>query len=54
MFQLVYDLLVWVTNNYSKMPEDFQKRFPESFLVRGRLDIGSFNEVLTKNWNDYE
>ena len=54
MLVFLYDLLVWITNNYSKMPSDFQKRFPESFCVRGRLDIGTFHETFIKNWSDYE
>ena len=54
MFKFLYDLLVWITNNYSKMPSDFQKRFPENFCVRGRLDLGSLDETIIKNWIDYE
>lgn len=53
MFQLIYDLLVYLTNNYSKMPADFKKRFSETFLIRSRIDIGSINASL-QNYSDYE
>lgn len=53
MFQLIYDLLVYLTNNYSSMPDGFKKRFQEEFLVRVRLQIGTIVEYL-KDWNDYD
>lgn len=53
MFQLIYDLLVYLTNNYSQMPDSFKKRFQEAFLVRARLQIGTIVEYI-KDWNDYE
>ena len=53
MFRLIYDLLVYLTNNYSSMPDSFKKRFPEAFLVRARLQVGTINEYLN-DWNDYE
>ena len=53
MFRLLYDLVVFLTNNYSKMPNEFKDRFPENFLVRARLDVGSINSII-QNYDDYE
>lgn len=53
MFQLIYDVLVYLTNNYSSLPDAFKKRFQEEYLIRARLQIGSF-VVFTKDWSDYE
>lgn len=53
MFQFIYDVLVWLSTNYSQMPDDFRERFPEKFFVRLRLDIGSFIANL-QNWYDYD
>lgn len=39
----LYDLLVWITNNYSKMPSDFQKFFSERSCVSLRQDM--FNSL---------
>lgn len=39
----LYDLLVWITNNYSKMPSDFQKFFSEKTCVSLRQDM--FNSL---------
>ena len=53
MFDLIYDLLVYLTNNYSSMPDSFKKRFQEAFLVRARLQVGTIVEHLN-DWYDYE
>ena len=53
MFQLIYDVFVWLTNNYSQLPKSFQERFPETWLVRARLSAGVFVENL-KDFEDYE
>lgn len=39
----LYDLLVWITNNYSKMPADFQKFFSEKTCISIRQDL--FNSL---------
>lgn len=39
----LYDLLVYITNNYSKMPEDFKTRFSETSCVLFRKDL--FNSL---------
>lgn len=53
MFRLLYDLVVFLSNNYSKMPDEFKDRFPEHFLVRARLDVGSVKSII-QNYSDYE
>ena len=46
MFGRLYDLIVFVTNNYSAMPEDFKQKFSEGECVRLRLSVSSmFNAV---------
>ena len=46
MFGRLYDLVVYVTNNYSAMPEEFRERFSEGECVRLRLSVSSmFNAV---------
>ena len=44
----LYDLLVYLTCNYSQMPNEFKARFPEADCVRMRQDL--FN-VLSVNEN---
>ena len=53
MFLFLYDLLVYLTNNYSSMPDAFKNRFSETFLVRARLQVGTIVEH-SKDWKDYE
>lgn len=36
MIKFLYDLLVYLTTNYSSMPESFKKRFSEETLVNAR------------------
>lgn len=46
MFGRLYDLIVYVTNNYSAMPEEFKSKFSEGECVRLRLSVSSmFNAV---------
>ena len=35
----LYDLLVYLTCNYSQMPQEFKDRFPEADCVRMRQDL---------------
>ena len=53
MFKLLYDLLIYVTENYSSMPDGFKKRFSEAFLIRARLQVGTINNY-NEDWNDYD
>ena len=39
LISALYDLLVYVTNNYSQMPVDFKARFSEGRCVWMRKDL---------------
>lgn len=56
-FKFLYDVFVWLTNNYSKMPDDFKSSFPEEACVKGRLtlsDIAQADSDFNKDFVDYE
>lgn len=36
MFETLYDILVALTENYSELPEQIRKKFPEKTLVHTR------------------
>lgn len=46
----LYDLLVYLTCNYSNMPVEFRSRFSETFC--GELRQGLFNAI--DNIKDYD
>lgn len=39
MFDSLYDVVCWLTSNYSRMPVDFKNRFPEKDLVCLRQNL---------------
>lgn len=39
LISALYDLLVYVTNNYSQMPDEFKSRFSEGRCVWMRKDL---------------
>lgn len=49
MFDKLYDLIVYVTNNYSKMPQEFKSAFPEAVCVKLRLFVSN---IVNFEWND--
>lgn len=53
MFRFLFDVLVYLTNNYSMMPESFRSRFQEKDLVNARLGV---DDIVTcdKDFKDYE
>ena len=53
MFKDLYDLIVYVTNNYSSMPADFKKKFSEGTCVRLRLGVSAIDSTL-ENYEDDE
>lgn len=56
-FKFLYDVFVWITNNYSHMPDTFKKSFPEHSCVEGRLFLSNFVQVdsdLNQTFRDYE
>lgn len=56
-FKFLYDVFVWVTQNYSKMPVGFRKSFPEARCVDARLflsEVAQSASDLNENFKDYE
>ena len=49
MFDRLYDLVVFITNNYSQMPEEFKKEFPEKDCVKMRVFVSYIENF---EWND--
>lgn len=49
MFDSLYDLVVYITNNYSKMPKEFKDAFPEADCVKMRLFV---SQIVNFTWND--
>lgn len=49
MFDNLYDLIVYVTNNYSSMPDGFKRAFPEKDCVKMRLFVSN---IVNFAWND--
>ena len=57
LIKFLYDMLVWLTNNYSQLPDSFKKSFPESKCVDARLYLSSFaqsDSELNEIFKDYE
>lgn len=48
-FNYLYDLIVYVTNNYSSMPDEFRKKFPEALCVNLRLLISDI-AIIFENY----
>lgn len=56
-FKFLYDVFVWLTNNYFSMPDSFKKSFPESRCVDARIflsDVVQSDSDLNSNFTDYE
>ena len=45
LFKFLYDVFVWITNNYSQMPDSFRKFFPEQTCVEGRLFLSNLAQA---------
>ena len=52
MFKKLYELLVYLTNNYSSMPEDFKSNFPEATCINLRLGVSSIDSSIENFEND--
>lgn len=48
---VLYDLLVFLTCNYSRMPDEFKSRFPEGSCVQMRQALFS---IIFNYENDHE
>lgn len=52
MFTDLWNMLVFITNNYSKMPKEFRDQFPEAKCIRLRLSISSIEAAVNEYEND--
>lgn len=55
--KFLYDVFVWVTQHYSLMPVEFQKKFPEARCVDSRLYLSSIvqsDSDINNEFKDYE
>lgn len=56
-FKFLYDVFVWITNNYHTMPDGFKKSFPEETCIKSRLtlsDIAQADSDFNNEFKDYE
>ena len=56
-FKFLYDVFVWITSNYSQMPDSFKKSFSEPSCIRGRLFLSNFiqdDSDLNETFKAYE
>ena len=57
LIKFLYDVFVWLTRNYSQLPDSFKKSFPEARCVDARLYLSSFaqsDSELNEIFKDYE
>ena len=54
MIKFFYDLLVFLTKNYSSMSDDFRKLFPEERLVNARQVCWDMFNSDETDFADYE
>lgn len=56
-FKYLYDVFVWITNNYSKMPDSFRKSFPEHSCINARCFLSNLvqsDSDFNNDFADYE
>ena len=54
MIKFFYDLMVFLTKNYSSMSDDFKKLFPEERLVNARQVCWDLFNSDSTDFADYE
>lgn len=54
MIKFFYDLIFFLTKNYSSMSDDFKKKFPRERLVNARLVLWDFFNCDETDFADYE
>lgn len=54
MIKFFYDLLVYLTKNYSSFSDDFKKLFPEDRLVNARQVCWDLFNSDSIDFGDYE
>ena len=57
LIKFLRDVVIWIYNNYSSMPVDFQRTFPESTFVNARsylYDVCDYDSEVNQDFSDYE
>lgn len=57
LIKFLRDVVIWISNNYSSMPVDFQRTFPEEAFVNARTylyDVCDYDSEVNADFSDYE
>ena len=55
--KFVRDLMIWLSENYSQMPKEFQSKFPETDFVNARsvlYDVCDYDSEINQDFVVYE
>ena len=55
--KFVRDLMIWLSENYSSMPKDFQSKFSEKDFINARCvlyDVCDDDSEINQDFVDYE
>ena len=57
LINFLRDVVIWLSENYSSLPNEFKKKFPERDFVNARLflfDVCESSSELNQDFRDYE
>ena len=57
LIKFLRDVVIWISNNYSSMPVDFQRTFPEKTFVDARTylyDVCDYDSEVNQDFVAYE
>ena len=57
LIMFLRDLVIWLSNHYSQLPDEFKKQFPEEMLVNARsymYDVCDYDSEVNQDFVDYE
>lgn len=57
LIKFLRDLVIWLSNHYSQLPDEFKKQFPEETLVNARsymYDVCDYDSEVNQDFVDYE
>lgn len=57
LIKFLRDVVIWISNNYSSMPLDFKRTFPEKTFVDARVylyDVCDYDSEVNQDFVDYE
>ena len=57
LIKFIRDLCIWLSENYSSMPNEFKQKFPETDFVNARsylYDVCEFDSEVNQDFVDYE